>query len=122
MSAGDFKQATWFSLRVLKETKRVSYLAVRVSGGIQRGTACCMYAAPTPINPDTLSRLSQGGTMQQVRLWGSRPLRDITTQAWKSGPGGLAVDDISVLNPGLLVIGRQVRTNFRAIDLLCKTT
>lgn len=124
MSAGDFKQATWFSLRVLKETKRVSSLAVRVSGGIQRGTACCMYAAPTPINPDT-PRLSQGGTMQQVRLWeitADRKLSEISPRfaSLEKWMEDWLVDDISVLDPGLLVIGRQVRTNFGgAIDLLC---
>ena len=63
--------------------------------------------------------------MQQVRLWEINPDRKLTEIPTR--PSGLEqwledwlVGDISVLDPGLMAIGRQVRTDFRGvIDLLC---
>jgi RecB family endonuclease NucS len=63
--------------------------------------------------------------MQQVRLWeitvGRKlleiPARYASLEEWIED---WLADDISVLDPGLLIIGRQVRTGFGgAIDLLC---
>ena len=63
--------------------------------------------------------------MQQVRLWGITagrklleiPARFASLEEWIED---WLADDISVLDPGLLVIGRQVRTSFGgAVDLLC---
>ena len=63
--------------------------------------------------------------MQQVRLWqitanrklSEIPARFASLEEWIED---WLADDISVLDPSLLVIGRQVRTNFGgAIDLLC---
>ena len=63
--------------------------------------------------------------MQQVRLWEITPDRKLSEiQARSSGLEQWLEDwlarDISVLDPGLMVIGRQVRTGFGGvIDLLC---
>ena len=63
--------------------------------------------------------------MQQVRLWGITadrklseiPARYVSLEQWIED---WLADDILVLDPSLLVIGRQVRTSFRgAVDLLC---
>ena len=63
--------------------------------------------------------------MQQVRLWeitadrklSEIPARNASLEQWIED---WLADDISVLDPNLLVIGRQVRTSFGgAIDLLC---
>ena len=63
--------------------------------------------------------------MQQVRLWeitserklSEVPARYASLEQWIED---WLADDISVLDPSLLVIGRQVRTSFGgAIDLLC---
>ena len=63
--------------------------------------------------------------MQQVRLWeitadrklSEIPARYASLEQWIED---WLADDISVLDPNLLVIGRQVRTSFGgAIDLLC---
>ena len=63
--------------------------------------------------------------MQQVRLWeitanrklSEIPARFASLEEWIED---WLADDISVLDPSLLVIGRQVRTSFGgAIDLLC---
>lgn len=63
--------------------------------------------------------------MQQVRLWeitadrklSEIPARYTSLEHWIED---WLADDISVLDPNLLVIGRQVRTSFGgAIDLLC---
>ena len=63
--------------------------------------------------------------MQQVRLWEitvNRKLSEIpalyaSLEEWIED---WLADDISVLDPSLLVIGRQVRTSFGgAVDLLC---
>ena len=63
--------------------------------------------------------------MQQVRLWEITPDRKLSEiQARSSGLEqwleDWLVSDISALDPGLMVIGRQVRTGFGGIiDLLC---
>ena len=63
--------------------------------------------------------------MQQVRLWeitADRKLTEIPAQyaSLEQWIEDWLADDISVLDPSLLVIGRQVRTSFGgAIDLLC---
>ncbi len=63
--------------------------------------------------------------MQQIRLWeitsdrklSEIPARYASLEEWIED---WLADDISVLDPSLLVIGRQVRTSFGgAIDLLC---
>ena len=63
--------------------------------------------------------------MQQVRLWeitadkklSEIPARFTSLEQWIED---WLADDVSVLDPNLLVIGRQVRTSFGgAIDLLC---
>ena len=63
--------------------------------------------------------------MQQVRLWeitadrklSEIPARFTSLEQWIED---WLADDISVLDPSLLVIGRQVRTDFGgAVDLLC---
>ena len=63
--------------------------------------------------------------MQQVRLWeitddrklSEIPARYAGLEQWIED---WLADDISVLDPNLLVIGRQVRTSFGgAVDLLC---
>lgn len=63
--------------------------------------------------------------MQQVRLWEVTPERTLSEISPRSS--GLEqwledwlASDISVVDPGLMVIGRQVRTAFGGvIDLLC---
>jgi len=63
--------------------------------------------------------------MQQVRLWEITSERKLTEiQATSSGLEQWLEDwllsDISVFDPGLMLIGRQVRTGFGGvIDLLC---
>ena len=63
--------------------------------------------------------------MQQVRLWeitADRKLSEITPRyaSLEEWIEDWLVDDISVLDPGLLIIGRQVRTSFGGVvDLLC---
>ncbi len=63
--------------------------------------------------------------MQQVRLWEITadrklleiPARYASLEQWIED---WLADDISVLDPSLMVIGRQVRTSFGgALDLLC---
>ena len=63
--------------------------------------------------------------MQQVRIWeitadrtlSEIPARYADLEQWIED---WLADDISVLDPSLLVIGRQVRTSFGgAVDLLC---
>ena len=63
--------------------------------------------------------------MQQVRIWEITadrkleeiPARYVSLEQWLED---WLADDISVLDPTLLVVGRQVRTSFGgAIDLLC---
>ncbi len=63
--------------------------------------------------------------MQQIRLWeitADRKLSEIPTRytSLEQWIEDWLADDISVLDPDLLVIGRQVRTSFGgAVDLLC---
>ena len=63
--------------------------------------------------------------MQQVRLWEvisdqERRKISITSIDFAKRLQGWLVSDISVLDPRLLVIGKEVRTSFGgAIDLLC---
>ena len=73
-------------------------------------------AMPAPIKRN-IPRASQGGTMQQVGLWeitADRKLPEIpamyaSLEEWIED---WLADDISVLDPNLLVISRQVRTSF----------
>ena len=63
--------------------------------------------------------------MQQVRLWEITPDRKLSEVQARSSVleqwlEDWLVSDISALDPGLMVIGRQVRTGFGGvIDLLC---
>ena len=63
--------------------------------------------------------------MQEVRLWeivSGKTLREIPGSqiSFENQLEDWLAKDISLLDPNLLVIGRQVRTDFgQAIDLLC---
>lgn len=63
--------------------------------------------------------------MQQVRIWrigADRKLSEVPAKyaSLEQWIEDWLVDDISVLDPNLLIIGRQVRTSFGgAVDLLC---
>ncbi len=65
------------------------------------------------------------GSMQQVRLWeviSDKELHEIPSNEvnLEERLEGWLASDISVLDPNLLVIGKQVRTDFEGvIDLLC---
>ena len=71
-------------------------------------------AGPIKLN---IPRSSQGGTIQQVGIWvitadrklPEIPARHASLEEWIKD---WLADDISVLDPNLLVISRQVRTSF----------
>ena len=84
------------------------------SRGIRHNPPADAMPAPIKLN---IPRSSQGGTLQQVGLWAitaDRKLPEIpashaSLEEWIED---WLADDISVLDPNLLVSSRQVRTSF----------